>query len=320
MDILFGQDVAATDDWVGALEGVVLESDTLAVLRIVTSHGFWRRSEVDIAFDLVATCSVEGVVLSVSKHDAMQGTSDEAQNGNDHIELFDSTSIATDRSSLKLKGVRIGDDDHIVSALILHERGNEDYVVAVDRFTEIQSDSVVLDIAESEIDELPMYRIDSDIEFDIREDLSNTEELPDTDLAAVRIDVREGIVALSGNVRESDFVNVISNVALSVAGVMVVNNQVASDWNIILGAADIVSEIAPELAGGVSFHSQLGVLNVYGHVDSDDLRNKVMAKFSEIAGVKCVVDETEIHVPVAVPAGRASDDEVSEELEDSPAE
>lgn len=324
MDILFGQRVAATDDWVGAVEGVVLLPDTLQVSRIVTRHGFWNRSEVDISIDLISNCDHEGVDLNVSKQEATKAAQNYTEDSENSVELFDTTYVSTDRSSLKLKGVRIGDDDHVVSALILHERGNEDYVVAIDRFAEIGTDAIVFDISESDIDELPMYRIDSDIQIDVWEDLSNAEDVPDVDLAGVRVDVYEGNVTISGNVRLPEIVDIISDVALSVVGVLVVDNQLASDWDIILAAAATVSHNAPELAGSVSFHSQLGVLNVYGNFDSVASRNEILANLHDISGVIRVVDETAIRVPVAVPVSADTlgeeTEEVSEEQENSPAQ
>ena len=100
---------------------------------------------------------------------------------------------------------------------------------------------------------------------------------------------------------------------LSVAGVLVADNRLVNDWDIVLGAADCVSVHAPELAGSVSFHSQMGVLNVYGHVESAASRERVLANLRGVSGVKSIIDETEIRAPVT--ATVHADDALDEETE-----
>jgi hypothetical protein len=73
-----------------------------------------------------------------------------------------------------------------------------------------------------------------------------------------------------------------------------------NDWDINLAIASRVSRIAPELAGTVAVHAQLGTVQIKGWVPTVEAKHAVVRAVASLGGVLGVEDELEVRTAAPV--------------------
>ena len=201
MDLLFGQKIAATDRWIGTLRGVVADIDSRKVTHLLVKRGFLFPSWLEIPVSNMRGHDHESIFLDISMNEAIASPANQDEGTQPVLSLSPETLIVANGPSLRLKGLRYDNATLALTHLLVHERGNEDFVVSIGIVSDLTSERAEVGLSPTDIDSTPMYRLDEAITADLWEHLYASEDIPDIDLRSVVIEVAEGNVSLSGNSR-----------------------------------------------------------------------------------------------------------------------
>ena len=314
MDLIWGQPVAATDAWVGSVDGAAVDVEGRVVTRLVVKRGLAVPRRYSVPVGHLLRWDAEGLYLDFEtttlfgfrQGGARDEDPDEVQVGpgardedSDEVQVGPGTRVeASDGSSLRAKGLRLREDGVVGHLLVGLSRWSGRRFLAPAAMVELGAEGVRLAASTDEVALFPVHRDDGDVQEDVWERLYGSQEVPEVDLGGIRLEVTEGVVSLEGNARGATAISDAERVVRSVAGVAGVENRLVSDWEIDLAAASRIAGVSPGLAGTVSTHTQLGTVQVEGWVPSEETRRAVVAAVSCVAGVVGVEDGLE-----APPAG-----------------
>ena len=165
------------------------------------------------------------------------------------------------------------------------------YLVPVEAAVEVGGDRVFLQCTLSQLKALPKYYPDEELRSTVYQVLENNPSLAAIDASAVRVEVVDGMVDLSGNVRFAPTAKEIESVVQSIPGVLGLNNSIANDRDLevaVAGAIDRDEGLARQL---IVVRSFLGRVTLEGAVPSDALRQRAAELAAQVPGVTKVVNQ-----------------------------
>lgn len=148
---------------------------------------------------------------------------------------------------------------------------------------------VTLRLSREELHRLPRFQPDSYIHRQVEYILYDHDGEEGLDASAISIAVRDGVVTLSGNVRADMASGLAARLASSVAGVVEVENQLMSDWDVQLAASKAIVQdsIAPQ--GVIMVNSSLGQVRLEGAVSDQETAERAVQAVRAVPGVREVV-------------------------------
>ena len=308
MDLSWGKPVAATDDWAGVLDGALVAPDSRHVTHLVAKRGLFFSKRFVIPMKHLRRRARDGIYLDVELSVVLGlpflKSGDKTDSG---ANLSRCTRVTlSDGTTLRLRGLRMTDDNNTLTNLVVDSPGVGRLCVLVpaDERVELGSNAVDMDIRRQDLKELTVHRADDDVGTELWEVLYASEEIPDVDLKGIRAYVVDGVITLEGNVRAPSTGADVERLAGSVRGVAGVDNRLVDDWNIVLQAASFVYRTSPQLAGEVVVHAQLGNVSVKGLVPSADTKLAIVEGLRLIQGVRRAEDLLEVRVQDEVQSER----------------
>ena len=306
MELTWGKRVAATDAWAGALDGAVLEPDARLVTHLVVKRGLLFSRRYTVPMDAVDLCGPEALYLSlpITEVIILPRAGTPAAGGTEPVGPRTDV-LAADGAMLRLRGLRISEQIHSVTHLILRprQRGLGELVAPAEAVAEIESSRITLGLSREDLAGLPAYRADPYINGDVWAALYATEDVSEVDVKGIRVDVADGVVNLEGNVRSPQAAQGIERIAGSVKGVAQIDNRLVTDREIDLAAASYIVAEAPQLAERVRVQSHLGTVTLTGYVPSKHLIEPLARGVRSLPGVLGLEDELEIRPPATVEEG-----------------
>jgi osmotically-inducible protein OsmY len=247
--------------------------------RYVASADAIRRTDADGCFLKLTTEAVFALPnVRETRHDATT------------VVLSKRSHIALDTGPrMRLAGLRVS-VDNVVTHLLAERQwpANSVRLVPIDVVTEISPWRFSTELSVVDFRDLPRYRSDRDVERALREALFANDNISTIDLKAVDLDVSDGIVTLTGNVRWPETVRDIDQTASSTQGVTGVDNQILDDRDIELQIATLLPGIFPALADSAEINSQLGQVTITGKGSGDHVSRTVESAVQGVAGVVSV--------------------------------
>lgn len=295
MDLNWGEAVASSDSWFGKLDGVLLVLETLSATPLIIKRGSIFSRHIHVPSDRLVKWDKEGIYLNRSTAELLN-----------HVEIRDiereqfimalnaQTKIQLkDKNTIGLSGLRLSENRYVVSHLIVSGGPASDrLLLPMARVTGITSGNIAVELTTADLDTLPTYRRDHDIETDLWEALYDDEDISEIDLKSITASVKDSIATFSGNVRDPSTSENIATLAQYIEGIESVCNQLHDDWNLELGIASYIGEHAHQLAEAISIHSQLGNITLTSRLPSEENLGPIMEGIRTIKGVRDITDSS----------------------------
>ena len=297
MDLIWGQPVASTDAWAGTVAGAVVEVDGRVVTHVVVKRGLLLPRRHVVPFAHMWRSDAEGHYLDVSTTELFEFPNSGSPDDETPSAHLTSRTRATtsDGAAHNSRGLRYSEELRVTHLVVSRSRWTGRRLLVPEGLVDdLTSAGVQLRAEAKELDGLPTYRADAEIENELWEALHADESIPPVDLSGMRLEVSEGVVRLEGNSRSSTAISDAERTVRSVGGVAGLDNRLVSDWDIDLAVASYVVGVSPELSGSVSAHTQLGTVQMEGWVPSADTRQTIIQAVGSIDGVLGVEDGMEV--------------------------
>ncbi|MDQ5854573.1 MAG: BON domain-containing protein [Chloroflexota bacterium] len=164
-----------------------------------------------------------------------------------------------------------------------------DIIVPLDWATEITPARIILDAEQWQLEQLPEYRPDHEIAEDVQQALYDDPAFHEgADFFSIHVSVRDGVVELRGNVRNSTRSREAELIARRVAGVLDVRNELIPDDALELQVERALKH--DERLEGQDFTVQalLGLVRLAGRVRTDTQRELAAQIARHVMGVQAV--------------------------------
>ncbi len=179
-----------------------------------------------------------------------------------------------------------------VSYLVIRKAGlwGHHKIVPVALVNEVNPSSVCLSIDRSKFQGLPEYKTDATIANEIDSALWNDEVLRFTDYHEVDVQVKNGVVVLSGHITGVMNRQRIENAVGSVTGILAVRVHLVADDALLLKVAEALVQIELVEGNQVFANVQNGLVVLNGHVISAKDRSSAEQCAANIPSVRGVIN------------------------------
>ena len=319
MDLIWGRGVAATNAWVGSLHGAVISRDTLLFHDLIVARGLVFPRRFLVPMDRVRRWDNEGIFLDLPITAVLGLTTWVPEDaGPSQVAVTSRTRIAlADGASLRIKGLRAAPQERLLSHLLAGRSGlfRSSRLFPAGRVTELGPGHITADGTRADLENLPAYRLDRDIEEELMETLFASEEIADTDLKGIAVRSVDGNVSLTGNVRSASAAMEADRLARSVDGGAGVDNQLITDWQIELTVGNLITQHAFSTHDSIVAHAQIGTVFLEGRVSSQEAKGAFVQAVQAVPGVQRVEDSLDVRPTADV---SAADGGASNGLEELP--
>jgi len=161
-------------------------------------------------------------------------------------------------------------------------------IVPISMVERVSKDGIRIDAEEGELAELPVYIPRSDV--DILADLRLRLKEASLDLMTVKIGLRNGVIHLTGVVRDVEVKNWVGSVARAVEGVIDVENALHTDSNVIARIRGELGSDHRTETSHIQVESHQGVVRLGGEVESQEVRMAAEEIAARQPGVFTVVN------------------------------
>jgi len=165
---------------------------------------------------------------------------------------------------------------------------SRDVIVPVDWISKIDKRGVWLAMERAALERLPSYRPDSAIASDVERALLRDEVIRAIDFEAIDVDVRDGVVILSGCVSTAANKRRAERAARTVPGVLEVENRIVIDEEVVAAVAAALGRDDRTRGKHIFISTRHGVVTLNGVTDSAEARaiaEEVAASVPQVRGI-----------------------------------
>ena len=282
-----GCPVRFRDRWQGRLTGFEIDEGWL-VLNIIVSRGLFRPLEVKLPFSIAVAWDNDALSLDCTSDQAFGRELPPVAAPAMPI----STGTPVSAAEARLVGALVGRESRRVSRLLL----------ASGRLTRTTRSVAVADVTlergvvhlAAQFDALPVYRPDMELLQAVRDALAAHPHLTADERRAITLDVADGLVHLSGNVRSPQAAAAAREAAASVPGVSEVRSAVVDDRALETAAGRALDAAGMFRYGRLYVRAALGEVTVGGYLSAAGPARDIVKAAAAVPGVCSVVDAMEV--------------------------
>ena len=159
MDLIWNTPVAATDAWVGRLDGSLITGDSSCVTHLIVRRGLLVRTRYAVPIESLARADSDGLFLDLllAKVRGMPRPEEAGASGASYTP--GTRVVAADGAVLRLKGIRASEDATVTHLVI----GRPGRVCPIGEVTLGEGQSLSLPLSRGDVARLPAYRPDDGI-------------------------------------------------------------------------------------------------------------------------------------------------------------
>jgi osmotically-inducible protein OsmY len=308
----FGRKVFCSDGEEGFLVNTVFDREPLRLGFIGVQIGRFFGKTVYVPFDAIAGASGERVTLTMSRAELAQSST--AVPGG---ALVDSRAVVRlkdtgKRGTLLLVATQphSGELAYIVAH---HLRPNMDTLIRRDFVTQIDPARFTVSISEQELEALPPYRSDEELQREVEEVLYEVGPLH-VDYRGMTIRVLDGVLYLEGNISSSLRSDIVRSQASGVPGLLDIEDHLIGDDTLASAVADALARDARTRGLPIGVYPKLGTVRISGAVHNGQQKETAGEIASKVHGVRSVVNDlvvdskaTMLNVMASAEGGEAID-------------
>ncbi len=289
--VRLGTRVCFDDRWQGRVSGLEVDEDW-ELLNISVSSGFlFAGSTVRLPFSAVSAWSDDSVRIAAN---SFQAFAREVPPVAAPARPLDSGTPIS-HPGTKFAGLIVQQMDRRVREVIVSRGVSGLFRVPV---SDISFTGKTMTIAVPP-DQLVHYHPDHDIGEDIQEMLAEDAVLPTEDKRHIQVDVEDGVVTLSGNVRVDHTRDYAGALAASATGVVDLHNELHDDFAVEAAIGQALNQSRMQNTGKVYVRSNLGEVLVDGFVPTQRAAEDAVRAVARVPGVRSVINRLHIGPPVA---------------------
>jgi osmotically-inducible protein OsmY len=289
--IRLGTSVCFDDRWQGRVSALEVD-ESWDVLNLSVSSGFlFASSSVRLPFSAVTAWSDDSVRISANSFRAFNREVPPV--ATPARPLSSDTPISQPGS--KFAGLVIRQSDRKAVDVILSRGVHGLFRVPVGQ---VSFTGKTMTIA---VQELVAYHPDAEIAKHVHDLLAEDPYVPTDDKRCIKVDVVDGVVTLSGNVRVHQTRDRVSALAAKAPGVVSVRNEIQVDFDVEAAIGMALSASGVQREAQVYARSNLGEVHLDGFAPSQRAVDDIVRTAARVPGVRNVVNR--IQVRLAAVAG-----------------
>ncbi len=174
---------------------------------------------------------------------------------------------------------------HLVTDFVVRTRRffGRQLIVSLRQIAEVRGDHVLLDVGAKELDELPVYRTDEQIDGDFERALSRDDGLRHLGRVLLRMSVRDGIVTLRGYVHDSRSQRQVAEVSGRIRGIRDLQDQLVADDDLEVRVARALADDERTRPYIIRVHARQGIAHLTGALEGTEPSPDILAAAQEIA-------------------------------------
>jgi osmotically-inducible protein OsmY len=296
----FGVPLRCSDGPCGRLEGMLVALEPhWRLTHIIAGQGLVAHRRLCIPVQEISCAGSDEVLLScdragVARYEQPQveASPGSPQSGPARELLLPQQAHTRDRRATGVAGALVEEPEWRVTHLILR-RGtifSTMALVSVERVIGITASHLTLNLTVAELASLPEWRDDEAIAHDVREAFRRSDPLRGLGLETLQIDVRGGVVYLSGNIASRSHRMLARRLAQAVRGVLEVQDTLKTDDDLVVQAGRALAQDPRTKDLRVELLAHLGTIQVSGTVQHGGQRDAVEEVILGVPGVRAVLD------------------------------
>jgi len=293
---LLGQAVTFADGAVGQLVGLEMEPDWIPTHLLVQVPGPWPWQGgrvLRLSAQAATEFRDEEIVLGIPSTKGEAIPHPGAPHAEGQVNWLDTGSRlhiaprAVERQSGTFMGLLVEPDGPVRLIGELGLLTKKRILVPGESAAYQNHEFVWLDLKGQTLDIFPTYEPDDYVEREAWAALRGVSGLGETELRAVRLEVKDGKAALSGNVAASRIAEAMENTLSRVSCVLAVESRLVADPDLEISVASALAQNPSTQGGRFIVHSRLGRVTLEGQVKPEAAQAAVEVA-QEVAGVVSV--------------------------------
>lgn len=174
---------------------------------------------------------------------------------------------------------------HLVTHFVVRTRSlfGRELIVPVRQIAEVAGDRVLLDVDAKELDKLPTYRTDEEIDGDFERALSTDEDLRRSGWVLLEVSVRDAVVTLRGYVPNRRSQGLAAEIAGRIRGVLGFRDQLVADDDLEVRVARALADDARTRPFIIRVHASQGIVHLTGTLEGTVASAETQVIAQEIA-------------------------------------
>lgn len=308
----FGRKVFCADGEEGLLINTVFDREPYHLSFIGVRIGRFFGKTVYVPFHAVADASGDGVTLTITRAELAQ-TSTEVPGG----ALLDNRAVVrleeTGKQGTLLLVATQPHSGELAYIVAHHLRPNMDTFIRRDYVTQVDPGRFTVSIPERELEALPPYRSDEELQREVEEVLYEIGPLH-VDYRGMTMRVFDSVLYLEGNISSSLRSDIVRSQASGVPGLLDIEDHLVGD-DILAGAvAEAFARDTRTKGLPIGVYPKLGAVRISGAVHNSQQKEVAGEIAAKVPGVQSVMNDlvvdpkaTMLNVMASAEGGEATD-------------
>lgn len=309
----FGKKIVCLDGESGYLAHVVFDATTRRMTHLGVRYSHLPGKVADIPYDAVSKATGESIYLFLTRAELASTHRTDIEGAVVDRKSLVACDVGNKKGTVRQIAVRPANAT-LAYVVAHHLRPGPDILLQEEYITLIASHHLTVTIAESELDALPPYRPDDELQDEVERLLFDLIPLH-LDLRSIVPRVLDSTLYLEGNVFNQLRATIIEAQVQQVPGLLEIKNDLVCDDRLAADLALLVGR-DPELEGlPIGVYPLLGVVRLSGSVRT--AKQKMIAEndVQGFLGVRSVMNHLTIDpranlLPVLLPTGIEAEDQV----------
>lgn len=309
----FGRKVICVDGEGGTLAHVVLDAVTRRLTHLGVRYGRLLGKTIDLPYDTVSQATGDEITLHLVRAELAAIHEVTVEGAVLDRQSFVARADAGDKGTLRQIAVRPA-NAALAYVVAHHLRPGQDTLLQEEYVTMIAPRCITVTLADSELNALPPYRPDDELQREVEQILFDLTPVH-LDLKRITPRVLDSVLSLDGNVSSQLWADMVEDQVLGVPGLLEIKNRLIGDDRLAADLALILGQDPWTRELPIGIYPLLGDVRLSGAVHTNKQKIIAANNVRGFPGVRSVindlvVDPTTDILPVMLPTGVEAEDQV----------
>ncbi len=286
IELRFGTPVTDGHQEYGSLSGVTLEDYGLHWQTLAVRRGGLIHSDAIVPREAMLEADTTRIIIARAP---VEGASPEARtiHGNCAVRA------EGDDTYGRVVGLLTSQDGRLLFIVIQHRPLAEPTMAPAEALAAVQPDAVILDSSPAQIETLPLYRADTDLTYDARQNLQGLGPIASDDVSHMHVEAVDGTLILTGHISFRSRATWLEDELKKIPGVLGVINRLVCDDELESEVGSVLPAIPHTGAYSVTGRVHQGVVELIGHAEDRATAEAATEMVAKIPMVRGIVNRVE---------------------------
>jgi hypothetical protein len=308
----FGSKISCTDGEDGILASVIFDPSSRRMTSIGVKQGRLFGKTTYLPFSSIVDATGEGITLRITRSELAAASKTEPEGARLDNKSVVEREGATGRGTLLLTAVQ--PESGQLAYIVAHQlRPGQYTLIRQDLITRIETGHVYVSISDADLQALPPYRPDAELQQEVESILFDLTPLH-IDFKGMSVRVLDSVLYLAGNISSSLRGEIVEDQAAGVPGLLEIKNGLVGDDKLAADLAMVFGRDERTRDLPIGIYPRLGVVRLSGavhHAQEKAIAEEIAKKFPGVRSVDndIVIDPKAdmLHVMSSSEGGEASD-------------